>query len=230
MTGILGPANLATITDADLDSLAAGRDTTVHIGPQDQDTYNELRFDVGDEWEFADSEVSRFVVNLRDGVITLFEQQNERLGDYEGYTLVVKQGSVTASGVLDGDNSFSDPALTNFVGGAEITVTVRSTIATTYDASGQPLGPFAGTLRMKGQGHDVSVTDGVWSGTPQPPDAAGSGAAARGELEICQTVRILTCWNVCRWVMLVGPWWGLGCFLVCAYTSIVVCHVQYFED
>ena len=43
VTGILGPANLATITDADLDSLAAGRDTTVHIGPQGQDTYNDDR-------------------------------------------------------------------------------------------------------------------------------------------------------------------------------------------
>ena len=222
--GILGPANLVTITDADLDSLAAGRDTTVHIGPQDEDTYNELKFDVGDEWNFADSEVSRFAINLRDGVITLFEEQNERLGDYEGYTLVVKQGSVTASGVLDGDNSFSDPALTNFVGGTDITATVRSTIATAYDASGQPLRQFAGTLRMKGKGHDVSVTDGVWSGTPQPPEAI-----ARCETEICTVVRTYSCWtSLCVVITVIwGPLIGFTCFVVCAWTVAMTCWIQY---
>ena len=220
VNGILGPANLVTITDADLDSLAAGRDTTVHIGPQEQDTYNDLDFDVGDEWNVADSEVSRFVINLRDGAITLFEEENKRLGDYEGYTLVVKQGSVTASGVLDGDNSFSDPVLTNFVGGADVTVTVRSTIATTYDASGQPLSPFAGTLRMKGAGHDVAVTDGVWSGTPQP------GAIAREGHELfCVAVRVRLCWEVIKWmVVFLSPFGAFVYFTICGIVMTMHCY------
>ena len=174
---------------------------------------------MGDEWKFADSEVSRFVINLRDRVITLFEEQNKRLGDYEGYTLVVKQGSVTASGVLDGDNSFSDPALTNFVEGTDITVTVRSTIATGYDASGQPLPQFAGTLRMKGEGHDVSVTDGVWSGTPQP------GARARdGHEEFCVIVRVRLCSEVIRWVMILNPFWGFVYFTICSVVLSMHCY------
>ena len=222
VNGVLGAANLGIITDAALGSLAVDRETTVHIGSQGQDTYNELKFDMGETWEVADTEVSHLVVNLRNGAITVHEQQNKVGGDLEGYTLVVTQGASAISGVLDDNNTFADAALASFVAGAAVTVTVRSTIAA--PPAGATSAP-AGTLRLKGRGVDAAVTNGSWSGTPVP------GARAAGardddcwtEFWLCVATPVILAWEtVCRWL---GVLFGSLCTLVAVTASMMVCNL-----
>ena len=222
MNGVLGAANLGIITDAALGSLAVDRETTVHIGSQGQDTYNELKFDMGETWEVADTEVSHLVVNLRDGAITVHEQQNKVGGDLEGYTLVVTQGASAISGVLDDNNTFADAALASFVAGAAVTVhrplNHRSTACGRYQHTCR-------NAPVKGRGVDAAVTNGSWSGTPVP------GARAAGardddcwvEFWQCVAAPAVIVWErACRWLGLV---YGFLCTLVAVTVAMMVCDL-----
>ena len=132
VSGSIGPANLAFITDDDLDSLVAGRETTVYIGPP----------------------------------------------------------------VAAPPAARSGPAI--------------------------PPAP-AGTLRLKGQGVDLAITNGVWTGKGA---SAVFGARPRCDLQevlICATIpTVQVISNICIWM---GWILGLACSVVTAIVMIVTCYV-----
>ena len=133
VSGSIGPANLAFITDDDLDSLVAGRETTAYIGPP----------------------------------------------------------------VAAPPAALSGPAI--------------------------PPAP-AGTLRLKGQGVDLAITNGVWTGTGARAAVLGVGPRCDvQELVICVLVPTLQTIN--QYCQYLGLLLGVACAVVVAIVLVAICYV-----
>ena len=86
----------------------------------------------------------------------------------------------------------------------------------------------AGVVRFQGQGLDISLTDGVWSGTPAPQPSDGATGSTPAETVVCIRSRVTVCAGVCRFLALVGLLPAVAkCFVICSVTFSVHCVVQH---
>ena len=157
-----------------------------------------------------------------------------------GYEVTISQtdGSTThsTSGVLGPANLalITDAALDNLVVGRDTTIAIGPPIApppAALSRSGVPTAP-AGTLRFKGHGVDLTITNGEWSGTPLPgaraqvPGARGQdGNCGWEEREVCVRHPAALLCTLCRFT---PPLVAVPCIVVCLTLFVVVCHL-YFE-
>ena len=80
----------------------------------------------------------------------------------------------------------------------------------------------AGRIRVRGNGTDITLDNGAWSGT------RSAYSRTRGEEVVCTWIQILHCASVCA--VATGFLGTLVCALLCALTWHIVCEVIWVED
>lgn len=93
-------------------------------------------------------------------------------------------------------------------------------------ASGQQAGQQAvtGTVLLQGEGIDITITDGLMSGSPQ------FYIVPEGGREVCIVSYARTCLHVWRVVNLLSPIAGGVWMLVCLATTTMYCYFEYYDE
>ena len=122
----------------------------------------------------------------------------------------------------------TDGALDSLVAGRETTVYIGPPVAAPPAARSGPAIPPApaGTLRLKGQGVDLAITNGVWTGTPVPTGARAIGTRDAEEI-FCGLVAIVHCTLLCT--LFTGFVGAVICGIVCGIVWLTVCYLISIE-